>query len=105
MAILCLIITAFWKLKVSSFLFPTSGGSAQQPKVLFKRMRHHKGSIYCVAWSHSGNLVATGSNDKLVKLVRFDPDKCNASGKTTSVKFVLGFFFFFFVFLFPDIHF
>ncbi|XP_071493721.1 WD repeat-containing protein 47-like [Diadema antillarum] len=65
----------------------SSGGSVQQPKVLFKRMRHHKGSIYCVAWSHSGNLVATGSNDKLIKLVRFDPDKCNASGPDVDLSF------------------
>lgn len=65
----------------------SGGGSIQQPKVLFKRMRHHKGSIYCVAWSHTGNLVATGSNDKLIKLVRFDPDKCNASGPDVDLSF------------------
>lgn len=29
----------------------------------------HSGSVYCIAWSSSGSVVATGSNDKLVKIV------------------------------------
>ncbi|CAH1989902.1 unnamed protein product [Acanthoscelides obtectus] len=45
-----------------------------QPTVLFKRTKHHKGSIYCLAWSPAGDLMATGSNDKTVKLMRFDGD-------------------------------
>nr|XP_053638184.1 WD repeat-containing protein 47-like [Cherax quadricarinatus] len=51
-----------------------------QPTVLFKRTKHHKGSIYCLAWSPLGDLVATGSNDKTVKLMRFNPDSCNMDG-------------------------
>ena len=46
-----------------------SGGGP--PTVLFKRTKHHKGSIYCLAWSPRGDLLATGSNDKTVKLMRF----------------------------------
>lgn len=30
---------------------------------------HHNGSIYCVDWSRSSRLVATGSNDKMVKVL------------------------------------
>ncbi|KAJ8038221.1 WD repeat-containing protein 47 [Holothuria leucospilota] len=60
---------------------------SHQPTVLFKRMRHHKGSIYCIAWSPHNNLVATGSNDKLIKLVQFDPDSCNAVGPDTDLTF------------------
>ena len=41
------------------------------PTVLFKRTKHHKGSIYCLSWSPRGDLLATGSNDKTVKLMRF----------------------------------
>lgn len=41
------------------------------PSVLFKRTKHHKGSIYCLSWSPRGDLLATGSNDKTVKLMRF----------------------------------
>ncbi|XP_053211123.1 WD repeat-containing protein 47-like isoform X2 [Panonychus citri] len=51
-----------------------------QPTVLFKRCKHHKGSIYCLAWNASGDLLATGSNDKTIKLMRFDADRCDIVG-------------------------
>lgn len=54
-----------------------------QPTVLFKRTRHHKGSIYCMAWSPVGDLMATGSNDKTVKLMKFNPETSNLEGDTT----------------------
>ena len=34
----------------------------------------HKGSVYCVAFNSNGNIIATGSNDKTIKLLRFDKD-------------------------------
>lgn len=49
--------------------------------VLFKRTKHHKGSIYCLAWSPIGDLMATGSNDKTVKLMRFNADTSNLEGE------------------------
>lgn len=52
-----------------------------QSTVLFKRTKHHKGSIYCLAWSPAGDLIATGSNDKTVKLMRFNADTCNVEGQ------------------------
>ncbi|XP_035384425.1 WD repeat-containing protein 47 isoform X1 [Electrophorus electricus] len=59
----------------------TSGtGASNPPVVCFKRNKHHKGSIYCVAWSPCGQLLATGSNDKYVKVLPFNPDTCNATG-------------------------
>ncbi|TRY96943.1 hypothetical protein DNTS_014288 [Danionella cerebrum] len=51
-----------------------------QPEICFKRIKHHKGSIYCVAWSPCGQLLATGSNDKYVKVLPFNADTCNATG-------------------------
>ncbi len=45
-----------------------------QPTVVWKKNKHHKGSIYCVAWSPDGELIATGSNDKSVRVLRVDPD-------------------------------
>ncbi|KAJ8384533.1 hypothetical protein AAFF_G00204480 [Aldrovandia affinis] len=54
--------------------------STKQPAVRFKRNKHHKGSIYCVAWSHCGQLLATGSNDKYVKVLPFNAESCNATG-------------------------
>ncbi|XP_023662323.1 WD repeat-containing protein 47 [Paramormyrops kingsleyae] len=59
----------------------TSGSDpSKQPVVRFKRNKHHKGSIYCVAWSHCGQLLATGSNDKYVKVLPFNAESCNATG-------------------------
>ncbi|XP_072157361.1 WD repeat-containing protein 47 isoform X5 [Bemisia tabaci] len=52
-----------------------------QPTVLFKRTRHHKGSIYCMAWTPIGDLMATGSNDKTVKLMRFNAETSNLEGQ------------------------
>ncbi|AWP04174.1 putative WD repeat-containing protein 47-like [Scophthalmus maximus] len=58
----------------------TSSSPTKQPVVRFKRNKHHKGSIYCVAWSHCGQLLATGSNDKYVKVLPFSAETCNATG-------------------------
>uniref|UniRef100_A0A8C6S8G5 WD repeat domain 47b n=1 Tax=Neogobius melanostomus TaxID=47308 RepID=A0A8C6S8G5_9GOBI len=58
----------------------TSSSAIKQAVVRFRRNKHHKGSIYCVAWSHCGQLLATGSNDKYVKVLPFNPDSCNATG-------------------------
>lgn len=55
--------------------------STYQPTVLYKRTKHHKGSIYCLAWSPLGDLIATGSNDKTVKLMRFNADACSMDGQ------------------------
>ncbi|XP_065340398.1 WD repeat-containing protein 47 isoform X7 [Cloeon dipterum] len=52
-----------------------------QPTVLFKRTKHHKGSIYCMAWTPLGDLMATGSNDKTVKLMRFNSETSNLEGQ------------------------
>lgn len=61
-------------------LDPSSSSLTKQPLVRFKRNKHHKGSIYCVAWSHCGQLLATGSNDKYVKVLPFSAETCNATG-------------------------
>ncbi|XP_032527958.1 WD repeat-containing protein 47 isoform X3 [Danaus plexippus] len=55
--------------------------SPTAPTVLLKRTKHHKGSIYCLAWSPAGDLLATGSNDKTVKLMRFNSHTCNLEGQ------------------------
>ncbi|CAL1592559.1 unnamed protein product [Knipowitschia caucasica] len=59
-------------------LSPSTG--VKPAAVRFQRNKHHKGSIYCVAWSHCGRLLATGSNDKYVKVLPFNPQTCNATG-------------------------
>lgn len=44
-------------------------------KILYKKNKHHLGSIYCIGWSPSGRILATGSNDKLIKLTRINLDR------------------------------
>ncbi|CAF0884052.1 unnamed protein product [Adineta ricciae] len=51
-------------------------------KVLYKRNKHHLGSIYCMAWSPSGRIIATGSNDKIIKLVRLNMDRLEDESDT-----------------------
>lgn len=50
--------------------------------VLYKKSKHHYGSIYCTAWNPSGNLIATGSNDKTIKLIKFDPELLEDNGNS-----------------------
>ena len=52
-------------------------------QVLVKKGKHHLGSIYCVAWSPSGRIIATGSNDKLIKLVRLNVDRLEDESNCT----------------------
>lgn len=47
---------------------------------MYTKHKHHKGSIYCVAWSPMGDLLATGSNDKTIKMFQYNMD-INAQGK------------------------
>lgn len=51
------------------------------PQVVFRRVKHHKGSIYCLAWSQTGELLATGSNDKCIKILKFSTATNDAEGK------------------------
>ena len=50
-------------------------------EVVFKRSKHHKGSIYCVAWNATGDLIATGSNDKTIKMIRYDSESHTSLGE------------------------
>lgn len=61
----------------------------QPMDVIIKRVKHHKGSIYCVAWSNHGNLIATGSNDKTIRLMKFDGNTCTSAGKMLSTCFTV----------------
>ena len=37
--------------------------------LIFEQKNHHSGSIYCLDWSVSGRLLASGSNDRIIKLI------------------------------------
>ena len=45
-----------------------SSSSSSLP-LSFEKQMHHQGSIYCIDWSSKGKLLATGSNDKLIKII------------------------------------
>ena len=57
-----------------------SDHNTASPDVQCRRLRHHKGSIYCVAWNSTGDIVATGSNDKSIKMMRYNCDD-HSTGK------------------------
>ena len=38
-------------------------------RMVFEQTKHHLGSIYCLDWSLTGRLIASGSNDRLIKLM------------------------------------
>ena len=56
---------------------------AQSAEVLLTKTKHHKGSIYCASWNGTGNLLATGSNDKTVHVMRVDVDDVTSIGIRT----------------------
>lgn len=41
----------------------------EELQVVIEQQNHHVGSIYCVDWSRTEHLIATGSNDRLIKLL------------------------------------
>ncbi len=48
---------------------------------MLTRLKQHKGSIYGRSWSDDGRLLATGSNDKTIKLMRFDRESCSIANE------------------------
>ncbi|VDM17417.1 unnamed protein product [Hydatigera taeniaeformis] len=51
-----------------------SNHEATNPVIVMQRHKYHRGSIYCSSWSRDGRIIATGSNDTAVHLLRVNPD-------------------------------
>lgn len=47
----------------------TSMRANEEIPVRFDHLNYHDGSIYCMDWSENERLIATGSNDKTIKLL------------------------------------
>ena len=69
-----------------------SDHGVQPMDVIVKRVKHHKGSIYCVAWNSHGNLIATGSNDKTIRLMKFDSSTCTSAGNVNACREICSLF-------------
>ncbi|XP_011294123.2 LOW QUALITY PROTEIN: WD repeat-containing protein 47 [Musca domestica] len=52
-----------------------------QTSVIFKRTKHHKGSIYCLSWSRDGQFIASGSNDKTIKIIKYSSENKQLEGR------------------------
>ncbi|XP_048774142.2 WD repeat-containing protein 47-like isoform X3 [Ostrea edulis] len=57
-----------------------------ETQTMYTKHKHHKGSIYCVAWSPMGDILATGSNDKTIKMFQYNMDM-NSQGPETELSF------------------
>ena len=68
-----------------------SAKDAKDPKVpkLLSQMDHHLGCVNCLRWSHQGNFLASGGDDKLVR-TRIQPNLKKA-GLTSEISYLTSF--------------
>jgi WD repeat-containing protein 47 len=55
---------------VDGLIYNEQQGREQYIDIVFELHGVHIGSVYCVDWSYSGNFIASGSNDKSIKLLK-----------------------------------
>jgi WD40 repeat protein len=55
---------------VDGLIYNEQQGREQYIDVVFEMHAVHIGSVYCVDWSYSGKFIASGSNDKTIKLLK-----------------------------------
>ncbi|CAI4229965.1 unnamed protein product [Auanema sp. JU1783] len=48
----------------------------RNPELLISRPKQHRGSVYCLGFNPTGELLATGSNDKTIRLMAFNSEQC-----------------------------
>uniref|UniRef100_A0A183IPX1 WD_REPEATS_REGION domain-containing protein n=1 Tax=Soboliphyme baturini TaxID=241478 RepID=A0A183IPX1_9BILA len=50
---------------------------AAKSQMVLSRPKQHRGSVYCTSFNPTGELLATGSNDKTIRLMHFHAENCN----------------------------
>ncbi|VDK77384.1 unnamed protein product [Onchocerca ochengi] len=45
-------------------------------EIMLSRPKQHRGSVYCLGFNPTGELLATGSNDKTLRLMAFNTEHC-----------------------------
>lgn len=58
----------------------------EEPEFAFQFIQIHRGSVYCVAFNQNGSLIATGSNDQTVHVIRYNSDKHKPEGNEHKLK-------------------
>ncbi|KAI6225632.1 hypothetical protein M3Y95_00717700 [Aphelenchoides besseyi] len=53
-----------------------------RPEVSLWRKQQHRGSVYCCGFNSTGDLLATGSNDKTIRLMSFNASDCRIGAET-----------------------
>lgn len=66
-------------------LLKKRNGPLDSTDVIYTDAKHHRGSIYCVAWNQDGQLIATGSNDQTIRISRFCHETLRIIGKDVEV--------------------
>lgn len=57
--------------------------------VLYHHPKYHKGSVYCLTWNTDG-VMASGSNDQTIRLLKFDRDTSTVTGTPEDVHIHKG---------------
>lgn len=47
----------------------------QQPRLAFQFLHIHRGSVYCTAFNQNGTLIASGSNDQTIHVIKYNSCK------------------------------
>ncbi|KAI6233061.1 hypothetical protein M3Y99_00967900 [Aphelenchoides fujianensis] len=59
-----------------------AAGPPPRMEVVLERKQQHRGSVYCCGFNSSGNLLATGSNDKSIRLMSFNAAELKIGAET-----------------------
>uniref|UniRef100_A0A0K0EAJ1 CTLH domain-containing protein n=1 Tax=Strongyloides stercoralis TaxID=6248 RepID=A0A0K0EAJ1_STRER len=54
----------------------------KQPEIVLSRPKQHRGSVYCASFNQTGELLATGSNDKTIHLMSFQANTATIVAET-----------------------